>query len=104
MRSEFGRITHEVNDMKLSIKGNADKGRAPFDDSLAPQSKPFSATSKRFYLHPKDAHSKESPVQLKIVKTHKVRPYLVANIIELLDLEDEQEEEEGAMKDVSLEV
>ena len=28
----------------------------------------------------------------------------VANIIELLDLEDEQEEEEGAMKDVSLEV
>ena len=26
MRSEFGRITHEVNDMKLSIKGNADKG------------------------------------------------------------------------------
>jgi len=62
MRSEFGRITHEVNDMKLSIKGNADK-----------------------------------------VKTHKVRPYLVANIIELLELEDEQEEEEGAMKDVSLE-
>merc|ERR1712227_959476 len=57
MRSEFGRITHEVNDMKLSIKGNADK----------------------------------------------VNPYLVANIIELLDLEDEQEEEEGAMKDVSLE-
>ena len=40
----------------------------------------------------------------KKVKTHKVRPYLVANIIELLDLEDEQEEEEGAMKDVSLEV
>ena len=43
MRSEFGRITHEVNDMKLSIKGNADKGEsaimllfsAPID-SLAP--------------------------------------------------------------------
>ena len=28
MRSEFGRITHEVNDMKLSIKGNADKGKS----------------------------------------------------------------------------
>ena len=28
MRSEFGRITHEVNDMKLSIKGNADKGES----------------------------------------------------------------------------
>ena len=39
------------------------------------------------------------------MKTHKVRPYLVANIIELLDLKEEEEmQEESAMKDVSLEV
>ena len=38
------------------------------------------------------------------VKTHKVRPYLVANIVELLDLDIEEEQEDSAMKDVSLEV
>ena len=63
MRSEFGRVSHEVAEMKGAIKSNADK-----------------------------------------VKTHKVRPYLVANILELLDLKEEDESEESAMKDVSLEV
>ena len=46
MRSEFGRITHEVNDMKLSIKGNADKGKSatilPFGAIILP----FSATTR----------------------------------------------------------
>jgi len=62
MRSEYNRISHGVNEMRQSIKQNADK-----------------------------------------VKTHKVRPYLVANIIEILDLDLDEDQEESAMKDVSME-
>jgi len=62
MRSEWGRITHEVGEMKQSIKNNTDK-----------------------------------------VKANKIRPYLVANIVELLDIDVEEKEEESAFKDVSLE-
>ena len=45
MRSEFGRITHEVNDMKLSIKGNADKGKSATTLPFSAIILPFSATT-----------------------------------------------------------
>ena len=45
MRSEFGRITHEVNDMKLSIKGNADKGMSATTLPFSAIILPFSATT-----------------------------------------------------------
>jgi len=60
MRSELGRITHEIEVMKQSIKDNTDK-----------------------------------------VKQNKLRPYLVANIVEILDLPtDEEKEDEGGSMSV----
>lgn len=60
MRSELGRITHEIEVMKQSIKDNTDK-----------------------------------------VKQNKLRPYLVANIVEILDLPtDEEKEDEGGTMSV----
>ena len=38
------------------------------------------------------------------VKANKIRPYLVANIVELLDIDVDEKDEESAFKDVSLEV
>ena len=82
MRSEWGRITHEVGEMKQSIKNNTDKGSVGnfwiFQITWLP------------------------PTQK--VKANKIRPYLVANIVELLDIDVEEKEEESAFKDVSLEV
>ena len=39
-----------------------------------------------------------------LVKANKIRPYLVANIVELLDIDVDEKDEESAFKDVSLEV
>ena len=38
------------------------------------------------------------------MKANKIRPYLVANIVELLDIDVDEKDEESAFKDVSLEV
>ena len=44
------------------------------------------------------------PITRAIVKANKIRPYLVANIVELLDIDVDEKDEESAFKDVSLEV